>query len=264
MKNLQFHYYMDIEFSEPVYNHTYTLKCIPKTTDTQEITECTANICPENKVQRGVDSFGNITLYGNVEENHRVFSVNVRGTAKTGLLNQPLSNRDTDTAIYRYQTPLTMPGKRIRGLHQQLSGKEAMPLSERVRYYMDAVYESMNYRKGMTDINTTAEDALNLGSGVCQDFTHILLSLCREDKIPARYVVGMLLGEGESHAWAEVFDGKGWIGFDPTNNAVVHDSHIKISHGRDYQDCSINRGVFTGQSRQKQRIFVEVTEEGHE
>lgn len=54
MKNLQFHYYMDIEFSEPVYNHTYTLRCIPKTTDTQEIAECTANICPENKVQRGM------------------------------------------------------------------------------------------------------------------------------------------------------------------------------------------------------------------
>lgn len=126
---------------------------------------------------------------------------------------------------------------------------------------MELVHENMNYTKGVTAIDTTAEEALQSGEGVCQDYAHILLSLCREERIPARYVVGMLLGEGESHAWIEAFDGKNWIGFDPTNNLIVDDAHIKISHGRDYQDCSINRGVFTGQARQKQRILVEVREE---
>lgn len=125
---------------------------------------------------------------------------------------------------------------------------------------MNAVYESMQYTKGVTSISTTAEEALSLGQGVCQDYAHILLSLCREEKIPARYVVGLLLGEGESHAWIEAFDGERWRGFDPTNNRLAEEDHIKISHGRDYRDCSINRGVFTGRATQRQTVLVRVTE----
>ncbi len=71
-----------------------------------------------------------------------------------------------------------------------------------------------------------------------------------------------MTGDGESHAWVEIYDGVRWHGFDPTNNVPVEDSHIKISHGRDYRDCSINRGVFTGQAAQRQSILVEVTENG--
>lgn len=288
MKSLQFHYHMDIIFSEPVWNHTYTLKCVPQTTAAQEITECSIEISPENKVRRGRDSFGNEMLYGNVEGEHRIFLVDVRGRANVlngfsadGIAGKYLPQQAEETAIYKYQTPLTRPGEAIRGLLERCraelgaatkSGIAAVPgtvtesgiaaaLRERVRFYMNRVHESMQYTKGVTGIDTTAEEALLMGKGVCQDYSHILLALCREDKIPARYVVGMLLGEGESHAWVEVFDGVGWIGFDPTNNLVVEDSHIKISHGRDYRDCSINRGVFTGQAQQKQRILVEVTEE---
>lgn len=274
MKNLQFHYHMELEFSDQVWHHTYTLKCMPKTTTSQEITECSVDIIPGNKVQKGTDSFGNVMLYGNVDEPHSLFSVDVRGKAQTGISRQEDADDNTDLSVYRYQTPLTRPGERIKALHRKVmeERKTALPfredagaqerrIREQVRYYMESVHENMNYTKGVTGIDTTAEEALQSGKGVCQDYAHILLSLCREERIPARYVVGMLLGEGESHAWIEAFDGKNWIGFDPTNNLIVDDAHIKISHGRDYQDCSINRGVFTGQARQKQRILVEVREE---
>lgn len=265
MKNLRFHYHMDIQFSEPVYEHTYTLKCVPQTTDAQEITDCRTNIFPEPKMQQGRDSFGNVMLYGNVKDLHSAFSVDVTGNAKTGTFSPARPVLDKDIAIYRYQTPLTIPGKAITGLRQECLGKETkLPLFERVYAYMNAVYKNMHYQKGRTDISTGAEAALELGCGVCQDYAHILLSLCREDRIPARYVVGMLLGEGESHAWVEIFDGTRWIGLDPTNQLVVDDMHIKISHGRDYRDCSINRGVFTGQAQQTQRILVEVEEEKQE
>ncbi|MBO5292821.1 MAG: transglutaminase family protein [Lachnospiraceae bacterium] len=262
MKDLRFHYHMDIEFSEPVCNHTYTLKCIPQTTQTQEITECTVQVLPANKVQRGCDSFGNIMLYGNVEEEQTLFSVDVSGRARTGIERQEIGGRYTDLSIYKYQTPLTRPDSRLEELYQKCAEDKTAELSlaEKVRAYMKAVYESMSYCKGVTGIATTAGAALSMGKGVCQDYAHILLSLCRMDRIPARYVVGMLLGEGESHAWVEIFDGARWMGFDPTNDLVAGDSHIKISHGRDYQDCSINRGVFTGQAKQQQRILVEVTE----
>lgn len=261
MKHLRFHYHMDIAFSEPVRDHIYTLKCLPRTTGAQQIVDCTFRIFPMNKIQEGTDSFGNKMLYGTAEEKQDLFWVDVKGRAITGIHNGNVVEQGEDVSVYKYQTRLTRPDDHIREMVRRCCAGQEKPPREKVRFYMNAVHESIRYTKGVTGINTTAEEALALGKGVCQDYSHILISLCREDKIPARYVVGMLLGEGESHAWVEVYDGERWMGFDPANNVTIEDAHIKISHGRDYQDCSINRGVFTGQAKQKQTILVEVTEE---
>ena len=64
-----------------------------------------------------------------------------------------------------------------------------------------------------------------LGCGVCQDYSHIMIALCQMSRIPARYVVGMLMGEGLSHAWVEIYDGGAWRGIDPTNHTIVGDQH---------------------------------------
>lgn len=284
MKRLQFHYHMEIAFSEPVREHVYTLKCLPGSTDVQRITECVYRISPANVIQEGTDSFGNRMLYGTAKEEHSLFAVDVTGRAETAgasgtgfAVAHPEGNtidhigqhmprtEHEDIAIYRYQTPLTRPDERIGKLLASCREQaERIPdgaVYDRVGVYTGMVHESIRYGKGITDISTTAAEALALGGGVCQDYAQILISLCREDRIPARYVVGMLTGEGESHAWAEIHDGARWIGFDPTNNIVAGESHIKISHGRDYRDCSINRGVFVGQAVQTQSILVEVTEE---
>lgn len=125
---------------------------------------------------------------------------------------------------------------------------------------MRRLYQDFHYEQGVTDISTTAEEALLLGKGVCQDYSHIMLSLCRMERIPSRYVVGMLMGEGLSHAWVEICSDGHWIALDPTNNLVVDTQHIKISSGRDYQDCIINQGVFTGFASQVQHIQVSVKE----
>jgi transglutaminase-like putative cysteine protease len=70
----------------------------------------------------------------------------------------------------------------------------------------------------------------------------------------------MMMGEGFSHAWVEVSIGGVWMGFDPTNDKIVDDTYIKISRGRDYQDCIVNRGVFYGCVTQTQNIKVVVSE----
>src|SRR5699024_11693841 len=61
-------------------------------------------------------------------------------------------------------------------------------------------------------------------------------------------------GEGLSHAWVEIEDNGYWYGLDPTNMLIVNDHHIKISHGRDYKDCTINQGLFIGNAVQQQTI----------
>lgn len=271
MKRLRFHYHMEIAFSEPVHDHIYTLKCLPGSTDTQRITECSYQISPVSNVTESMDSFGNRMLYGTADKEHELFLVDVTGRAMLYRVDENVMDTEktvlqgTDISVYRYQTSLTRPDERIRELlarcRREAESAGQCPLYDRLCIYMRIVHESLRYGKGVTNINTMAEEALALGSGVCQDYAQIFISLCREDKIPARYVVGMLMGEGESHAWAEVYDGSRWIGFDPTNNLVTEESHIKISHGRDYRDCSINRGVFTGLAKQEQSILVEVAEE---
>ncbi len=255
---------MEISFSEPVHSHIYTLKCLPVTTGTQLIQECNYAVRPTDRIQESYDSFGNRMLYGTAEEEHTLFQVDVTGRAVTGICDADAPGEKTDISVYKYQTVLTKPQGRIGKLLadcRKQEGSMQLSLDEKARFYMQTVHERLEYGKGITTIHTTAEEALALGRGVCQDYAHVMLSLCREDRIPARYVVGMLMGEGESHAWVEIYDGMTWRGYDPTNDLVVNDSYIKISHGRDYSDCSINRGVFTGQAKQCQSILAEVSEE---
>lgn len=139
-----------------------------------------------------------------------------------------------------------------------------------IKYYLgeDAVlmnaptylHQSFVYDSAATQIHETAENALALGRGVCQDYTHIMLSLLREEGIPARYVVGMMIGEGASHAWVEALCNGCWYGFDPTNNKLVNDEYIRVSCGRDSSDCSVIRGKFYGYVTQRQTETVTVEE----
>ncbi len=61
----------------------------------------------------------------------------------------------------------------------------------------------MRYGWGVTNVETTAAEALRLGQGLCQDYAHIMLAICRAANLPARYASGHLLAEGGSHAWVE-------------------------------------------------------------
>ena len=117
------------------------------------------------------------------------------------------------------------------------------------------------YRSGATFVGSTVEDLLEGGAGVCQDFVHLGALLLRRLGIGARYVSGYLFaappGGGEdsvevqTHAWLEGLlperDGeRRWIGVDPTNRGRAGETHVKIGHGRDYQDVAPIRGVYQG------------------
>ena len=130
-------------------------------------------------------------------------------------------------------------------------------------FYMQWLLEHFKYESGSTQITTTAEEAFTAGRGVCQDYAHIFLSLLRMDQIPCKYVTGMMMGEGLSHAWVEIRSEAGWLGIDPTNGRFVDSDYISIAKGRDYKDCLMNQGVFVGRDRkatQAQAINAEVKE----
>ena len=126
----------------------------------------------------------------------------------------------------------------------------------------------MTYETGATDVETLAEEALAAGHGVCQDFAHVMIGLCRLKGIPARYVSGYLFdrsaggnGGTASHAWVDVFDPeRGWVSLDPTHDREQTNCYVRVGVGRDYADVPPTRGVYKGKAREELEVAVRIRE----
>jgi transglutaminase-like putative cysteine protease len=130
------------------------------------------------------------------------------------------------------------------------------------------IYRTFKYVPQSTTVDSAIDDALAIGQGVCQDFTHIMIALVRELGIPCRYVSGYLFhradasdrsAEDAMHAWVEAYlPDLGWVGFDPTNNVLAGERHILVAVGRDYADVPPTRGVFRGGGDSELCVAVQV------
>lgn len=131
------------------------------------------------------------------------------------------------------------------------------------------VFNSFEYKKGITTVETTLDEIWQIKSGVCQDFAHILLAILRLVKIPARYVSGYICpnkngmrGEGATHAWVEAYiPSYGWLGLDPTNNCIANENHVRLAVGKNFFDCSPVRGTYRGTSQHTLEVAVSVAYE---
>jgi transglutaminase-like putative cysteine protease len=131
-----------------------------------------------------------------------------------------------------------------------------------------AIHKHFEYVKQNTRVDSPIDDALRIRKGVCQDFAHIMIALARELHIPCRYVSGYLFQEvtrrdrstsGATHAWVEaLLPDLGWVGFDPTNNGLAGERHIRVAVGRDYADVPPTRGVFRGKAESELSVVVTV------
>jgi transglutaminase-like putative cysteine protease len=133
----------------------------------------------------------------------------------------------------------------------------------------EAIYNLFAYVPNSTKVDSPIEDALRNRQGVCQDFAHIMIALVRRLQIPCRYISGYMFHrdesekdrslEGASHAWVEALVPRlGWIAFDPTNNLVGGDRHIRVAIGRDYADVPPTRGVYKGEAQSELSVAVTV------
>lgn len=133
-----------------------------------------------------------------------------------------------------------------------------------VRAVCGFVYRTLLYRQQTTNIETIASEALRLRAGVCQDFAHVALGLCRTAGIPARYVSGYFLDTERkpdqaeaSHAWAEAWvPGAGWVSFDPTHDRRTDERYIRLAVGRDYGDIRPIAGTYRGSPTREMRVEV--------
>ncbi|MEM8866727.1 MAG: transglutaminase family protein [Verrucomicrobiota bacterium] len=147
--------------------------------------------------------------------------------------------------------------------------KRSACLQETIAEVLKFIAEGFTYTPGATNVETPGEEVFWHRKGVCQDFAHVMIALCRSMKIPTRYVSGYFYSEKatkgtvddntESHAWVECYLPEiGWVGYDPTHNRRVDLHYIKVASGRDYADVRPLSGTFRGESAAELRVEVEV------
>ncbi len=165
------------------------------------------------------------------------------------------------------QTSRTLPPEEVTRLARDAARETHAP-DPAAMLICRRIGEAMQYVPGSTGVHSTAAEAWEKRSGVCQDIAHVALGALRSVDIPARYVSGYLhpdpeprIGEtatGESHAWVEWFCGT-WRGYDPTNLLEIGDRHVLVGRGRDYDDVAPIRGVYAGPGASEQFVSVEIT-----
>jgi len=132
---------------------------------------------------------------------------------------------------------------------------------------MGFINREFKYQSASTNVHTHMREVIQAKTGVCQDFAHVMIGLCRALKIPARYVTGYLYngpaeqlkGAQATHAWVEVYlPGPGWCGLDPTNNRVTDGHYVKVAVGRDFADTTPHKGTYRSSNPGKGKLMVDV------
>lgn len=160
-------------------------------------------------------------------------------------------------------TPLTQPDTKVRALVEELGSDFESDIA-RGHALSALIIKHMPYEIGRTNADTTAEQALEAGAGVCQDHAHVFLAAMRLLGHPARYVSGYLLmndraDQDATHAWAEAhMDGIGWVGFDISNGYSPDERYARVATGLDYGDASPVSGMRYGPSNETMTVELQV------
>ena len=255
MQRLDFYFATYNRYSAPITDHSFLLRCMPQDLPEQRISDLHLTILPKPLGDSpGKDSFGNVTYEGRLPEGHDHLRYVVRGTA---IRDDTMRTCCKPMDCYRYPSGLTQPSPALAELAATVPN-DGTPLEQAWGMAM-AAHESICYTPNVTNVHTTADQALRQGHGVCQDYTNVFLALCRIRRLNVRYVSGIPLGEGPRHAWGEVWQEGFWYGIDPTRACRADETYIKLCCGRDFADCPIEVGVFRGLNSQEQRVYSRVS-----
>lgn len=273
-------------YADPASESYMEARIAPPTNAAQTILRRELTITPATPVSTYQDYFGNTVEYLSIIHRHPELVLAVECEVETHPERVPAAAVDLSIAEARqiYRTQLldrydflrpsagVQFSKAVFALSNRLF-RTSDQLGEAVHGLMRWVHQGFKYKAGVTSVSTTVEEALELRSGVCQDFAHVMIAILRSAEIPARYVCGYietdrqraamekgeqeLIGAAESHAWVEIGLPNGdWLALDPTNNIPVGPRHVVVSVGRDFHDVSPTRGVFKGAGRTELSVKV--------
>ncbi len=261
-----------------VTNSVNTLHLEPRTFPYQKTIAALIRVIPATRVRRFKDLFQNITHHFELPAPHSRLEIESRirvhnlplevsAAAREATLESygELSMREL---IWPYLQESRWVSRHPEVWRQALDvTREFTTIYDQAKALMAWIHREFRYEPGVTNVNTHLEEAFEMRHGVCQDFSHVMLGLCRSVGIPARYASGYLyngprdtlVGAQASHAWTEVYlPAAGWIGFDPTNNTLADERYVKIAVGRDYEDVAPVRGNYHGTGHCRMEIQVEV------
>lgn len=237
---------------------------------------------PRARVSAYRDRIGNVIHHFDVPGQHNRLRITAEArvecqapaTLPESLTVQAWDELDANAAdgeLWDYLTPSTFakPGESLSRLATELRVERRTDPLTLLRELNEGIFSAFDYRPQTTQVDSPIDHALEDRQGVCQDFAHIMLALVRPIGIPARYVSGYLYhgadhhdrsDAGASHAWIEAWlPGVQWVGFDPTNNLITGERHVKAAVGRDYADVPPTRGVFKGRATSELSVAVQVS-----
>ena len=258
---------------------------------TQTVKSRRLSIEPATKVSGYLDYYGNAVEFFSLPYRHRSLVITSKVEIQTHAPVRPeaalevtidearqiVASAPADIFDYLQPTEVVVPTKDARDwARRYLEGRR--PLGEALASLNLAVYEQFAFASGSTNNSTPLATIWQQRKGVCQDFTHIMLSVLRRAGLPSRYVCGYieavappsaaannaigragrtLVGAIATHAWVEVLvPGMTWVALDPTNKQWCGERHIKVSHGRDFRDATPLRGTFKGTGKQNMKVKV--------
>jgi transglutaminase-like putative cysteine protease len=280
--NFAIRYLTRYEYDADVVDNLNALRVKPHGNGRQRCDEFSVRLSPEVRLHQHTDYFGTEVVEFEVSRPHRELTIDVRARVSTKAAADPpqatweaLSDPGYREAggeflIQTDDTPGHPALEELLATARSASSPLAMLL-----LISELIPDRFEYRQGATYVDSGVRDLLGVGAGVCQDFVHLGLCLLRHHGIAARYVSGYLFaapGDGgeesvevDTHAWLEALlpiPGGGepaWVGADPTNRGLSGDNHVKIGHGRQYQDVPPIKGVYRGGASASHEASVTMT-----
>ncbi|MBV8571362.1 MAG: transglutaminase family protein [Acidobacteriaceae bacterium] len=272
-------------YSRPVWQSVMEVRMHPRSENSQRCFTFQLSVSPRARIFSHTDHLGNIIHHFDIPEQHEQLTIiadalvdvdspaplpDSLGEHSWKELDELIEREDYWDMLMPSHFARTSPELEAFGREIGVSNRDGRDPLELLRQLNSDLYRSFEYVKASTSVDSPIEDALTARQGVCQDFAHIMIALVRNLRIPSRYVSGYLhhdsehvdrSAEGATHAWVEaLLPGLGWIGFDPTNNLLAGERHIRTAIGRDYADVPPTKGIMKGRAKTDLQVRVRVSQ----
>ena len=272
-------------YPDKVSNSFNEMRLHPLSNDLQKCESCLISVLPTTCMREYLDLNGNLVQYFEIPEPHLKLAIEARSTVDTV--------KRVDFDEFPYGTTMD----KLRDIEKNFNCRNYLQSSNYVEItptvwkeavdvrgnsndvfqtaykIMEFIYLNYEYSNSTTTVDTLSSSIIKKRRGVCQDFAHVAIAMCRSLGIPARYVSGYFFdhtrnrsmrGSEASHAWIEVLiNGHGWYGLDPTNNRVVDETYIILGSGRDYRDVAPITGTYFGRLPTSMDVDVSVKKLGN-
>lgn len=275
------HHVTKFSYSRPVTESVMELRMRPRSEGIQRLLKFDLSLRPSARLTSYQDHLGNTVHHFDIPARHTQLVITAEALIEmqpAASLPDALDGSAWDELVelvehgdyWEMLAPgnFARPTDLLRDLARELNVRRRDDPLTVLRELNAAIYGAFDYVPQSTRVDSPIDDALRARKGVCQDYTHIMIALARGLKIPCRYTSGYLFHRVESddrsaqdatHAWVEaLLPGLGWVGFDPTNNLMAGERHIRVAVGRDYADVPPTRGVFKGTAESELSVAVQV------